>query len=191
MYMYSTQSLHLCFSCVFPELSLTPENLSTVLDSMNDGLWKEFSRYVNIPDSEQERIRSQYSSNRERKQAAINSLISGHPAPSWKLVAHAMYRMGILSGGDSCHRALDHLQLLFPTGTVLVLCVYFAWANQRSCPCCIHHTVNLAHDDHTELEGVHRTLTLRSTAVIRNQTCVTCARCWSLDLDPGSGTRLS
>ena len=102
---------------MFPELSLTPKNLSTVLDSMDDGLWGVFSHYVNIPGSEQGRIQSQYSSNRERKQAAINSLISGHPAPSWRLVAHALYQMGTSSGGDSCHRALDRLQQLFPTGT--------------------------------------------------------------------------
>ena len=42
-----------------------------------------------------------------------------------------------------------------------------------------------------KLEGVHRTLTPRSTAVIRSHTIVTRARCWSLDLDPGSGTRIS
>ena len=107
------QSLHLCFSCVFPELSLTPENLSTVLDSMDDGRWSLFGMYVNIPASERERIQSQCSSNRERKQAVINSLISGHPAPSWRLVAHALYQMR----EDSSHRALDRLQQLFPTGT--------------------------------------------------------------------------
>ena len=101
---------------MFPELSLTPENLSTVLDSMDDDMWVWFSHYVNIPDSERGRIESQYSSNRERKQATISSLISGHPAPSWRLVAHALYQMGP-GYGDSCHRALDRLQQLFPTGT--------------------------------------------------------------------------
>ena len=37
------------FLSVFPDPSLTPENLSTVLDSMQDGLWNLFSHYVNIP----------------------------------------------------------------------------------------------------------------------------------------------
>ena len=123
-----TQSLHLCFSCVFPELSLTPENLSTVLDSMDDGLWDVFSMYVNIPESEQERIQSQYSSNRERKQAAINSLSYGHPAPFWRLVARTLYQMGPFNGGGSCHRALDHLQQLFPTGIyTYIQCVVFTY----------------------------------------------------------------
>ena len=101
---------------VFPELSLTSHNLSTVLDSMNDGLWVEFSRYVNVPPSEVERIRSKYSSDKERKQAAIDYLISSHPAPSWRLVAGALYEMGYDYDGSN-HRALTHLQQLFPTGT--------------------------------------------------------------------------
>ena len=102
---------------VFPELSLTSHNLSTVLDSMDDGLWVGFSLRVNIPRSEVERIRSKYSSDKERKQAAIDYLISSHPAPSWRLVANALYQMGMLTVWDSPHRALAHLQQLFPTGT--------------------------------------------------------------------------
>ena len=100
---------------VFPELSLTSHNLSTVLDSMVDGLWDDFSEDVNIPRSEVERFRSKYSSNKERKQAAIDYLISSHPAPSWRLVARVLYQMWYI--GDSPHRALAHLQQLFPTGT--------------------------------------------------------------------------
>ena len=102
---------------VFPELSLTSHNLSTVLDSMDDGLWVGFSEDVNIPQSEMERIRSKYSSDKECKQAAIDYLISSHPAPSWRLVACALYQMGTWTSGDSPHRALAHLQQLFPTGT--------------------------------------------------------------------------
>ena len=98
---------------VFPELSLTSHNLSTVLDSMEDGLWEGFSRRVNIPQSEVKRISSKYSSDKEHKQAAIDYLISSHPAPSWRLVARALYDIF----HDSCHRALARLQQLFPTGT--------------------------------------------------------------------------
>ena len=104
---------------VFPELSITSHNLSTVLDNMEDGLWKVFSYFVNIPESEVKRIRSKYSSDKERKQAAIDYLISSHPALSWRLVANALYQTRRLPfvGADSCHRALIRLQQLFPTGT--------------------------------------------------------------------------
>ena len=112
---------------VFPELSLTSHNLSTVLDSMDDVLWVGFSRLVNIPESDVERIRSKYSSDKERKQAAIDYLISSHPAPSWRLVANALYQMVIVTPaviftvwGDSPHRALAYLQQLFPTGIYML-----------------------------------------------------------------------
>ena len=98
--------------CVFPDPSLTPENLSTVLDSMEDELWHVFSHYVNIPDSEIDKIRYQYPSLSRSKQAIIPLLISTHPSLSWRIVADALYRMGF----DSSHRALDHLQQKFPTG---------------------------------------------------------------------------
>ena len=104
---------------MFPESSLTPDNLSTVLDNMVDRRWEVFSRYVNTPDSAVERIRRQYSNDKDRKRAAIRYFISKHPAPSWTLVARALYRMGY--GHDSCVRSLDRLQQLFPTGTVHVI----------------------------------------------------------------------
>ena len=105
---------------MFPESSLTPDNLSTVLDNMADHLWEGFSDYVNTPDSEVERIWRQHSSDKDRKQAAICDFISNHPALSWTLVARALYMMGGLYG-ESCHRSLDRLQQLFPTGTVHVI----------------------------------------------------------------------
>ena len=100
---------------VFPELSLTSHNLSTVLYNMRDIWWDEFSRYVNIPESEVKRIRTKYFSYKECKQAAIDYLISSHPAPSWRLVANALYQMVILY--DTPHRALACVRQLFPTGT--------------------------------------------------------------------------
>ena len=106
---------------MFPESSLTPDNLSTVLDNMEDGLWDVFSLYVNTPVSEVERIRRQYSSAKDCKQAAIHYFISNHPAPSWTLVSRALYEMGLQYGRQSCLRSLDRLQQLFPTGTVHVI----------------------------------------------------------------------
>ena len=105
---------------IFPEPSLTPENLSTVLAIMEDRLWVGFGVCVNIPVSERVRILSQCSSKREMKQAVIPYLISHHPCLSWTLIASALYRMVVawVDVGDSSHRALDRLQQLFPTGTV-------------------------------------------------------------------------
>ena len=121
--------------CVFSESSLISKNLSTVLDIMKDSQWSLFGLNVNIPQSELSRISSQYSSNRERKQAVIDLFISKHPAPSWTLVAHTLYRMGgrrYVGDDVSCLKSLDLLQQLFPTGTLYsvhivhtTLCVYY------------------------------------------------------------------
>ena len=78
-----------------------------------------YSRYVNTPDSELERIKGQYTSDRERKQALIHSFISSHPAPSWSLVAWTLYLTETFIETDgSNNKALDRLQQLFPTGKV-------------------------------------------------------------------------
>ena len=119
--------------CVFSESSLISKNLSTVLDIMVDRLWGAFGLYVNIPKSELDRIRSQYSSERERKHAVIDLFISKHPAPSWTLVAHTLYKIGglFVDVSVSCLKSLDLLQQLFPTGIYNIyivhtsLCVYY------------------------------------------------------------------
>ena len=102
---------------LFPDPSLTPENLSTVLDIMSDRLWRAFGGLINIPDSEVVMIRGQCTNDREYKQALIHTFLSSHPAPSWTLVAWALYITEWNREDGSCLRALDHLQELFPTGT--------------------------------------------------------------------------
>ena len=105
---------------MFPESSLTPDNLSTVLDNLMDELWKVFSGYVNTPGSEVKRIERECSSDKDRKQAVIPCFISAHPSPSWTLVARALYLMGWQYRCESCHRSLDRLQQLFPTGRIIL-----------------------------------------------------------------------
>ena len=101
---------------------------------MDDYLWRVFGDYVNIPESELQRIMRQYSSDRECKRAVIDLFISKHPAPSWTLVAHTLYKMGggwFDDDGVSCLKSLDLLQQLFPTGIYNIhivhtsLCVYY------------------------------------------------------------------
>ena len=82
---------------------------------MNDNLWENFSRRVNIPESEVKRIKSMCSSDKECKEAATDYLISSHPAPSWRLVARALYLM-VPVHGQSCLQTLTRLQQLFPIG---------------------------------------------------------------------------
>ena len=102
--------------------TLTPDNLTRVLETMGDGEWDVFADCINLPDSEQDKIRSQHASDRDCKLALPHVFISAHPTPSWELVAHALYQMGTLD--DSSHRPLEYLQQHFPTGTVCIQSVY-------------------------------------------------------------------
>ena len=139
--MYNVSGMVICSNCVLVDVNLTythkvitssytpclvstdptltPDNLTRVLEIMEDEWWDVFVRYINLPDSEQDKIRSQHASARDRKLALPHVFISAHPIPSWELVAHALYQTGVLH--DSCHRALEYLQQHFPTGTV---CMY-------------------------------------------------------------------
>ena len=102
-----------------PEPSLI-ENLSTALESMSDNLLDDFCDYVNIPEMSEIR-REDYGSYYGHKLTILIYLESVHPALSWRLVANALYKMGMNEScdvADSCHRALEHLQQPFPTGNV-------------------------------------------------------------------------
>ena len=95
--------------------TLTPDNLTRVLEIMGDVAWNHFALYINLPDTERSKIKSQYDSARDRKLALPHVFISAHPAPSWERVAHALYQ----TYDDSCH---TYLQQHFPTG-IYIQCV--------------------------------------------------------------------
>ena len=104
------------------EPSLTRENLKRVLENLSDDLWEEFGGSVNTPEPEREKIKQICSSDRERKLALIDSFMAYHPAPSWILVAKAVFLTGWGFGNDqSCQWTLDLLQQLFPTGMLIKL----------------------------------------------------------------------
>ena len=63
-----------------------------------------------------DRIQGQCTSARECKRVLIDFFLSSHPAPSWTLVASALYKTEYDEEDGSCLRALDLLQQLFPTG---------------------------------------------------------------------------
>jgi len=53
----------------------------------------DIALYLDIPQSKQQDINSQYSSDSQRKQAIIEEFINNHPAPSWRLVADFLYKI--------------------------------------------------------------------------------------------------
>ena len=113
-------TLEYCCVCVHlhTEPSLTPHNLNIALDTLPDRVWFDFGLSLNVPWSQQKEIRSQYSSDGERKSALLHTYLTSHPAPSWQHVAEALY---ILNRGEF-HTVLGRVQRMFPTGKKMHYC---------------------------------------------------------------------
>ena len=100
------------------ESSLNLHNLNTALETLPDEEWDDFGRGLDVPVSQRRVIRSQYSTERERKSALLHTYVTSHPAPSWLLVADALYR----HHGGKFHAVLERVQTMFPTGKKICQC---------------------------------------------------------------------
>ena len=63
------------------------ENVNNVFISQ----WWNIGIYLNIPQSKRRAIEGQYSSPDQRSCACWDVYITGHPSPSWRGVAYALY----------------------------------------------------------------------------------------------------
>ena len=70
--------------------SLTLANLTQLLQDMRD--WVGVGDDLNIPISVLNSIKSRHSSQSERVKALGEWYLNNHPCPSWRHVAHALYR---------------------------------------------------------------------------------------------------
>ena len=96
------------------ETSLTLHNLDTALETLPDDKLDYFGWFLNIPKSQRDRIRSQYSTASEWRTALLQTFLTSHPAPSWQHVADILYR-------SECHAVLERVQRMFPTGKKIML----------------------------------------------------------------------
>ena len=106
------------------EPTLNLHNLNTALETLPDEEWDDFGMWLNVPDPQRNKIRSQYSTERERKSALLHTYLTSYPAPSWQLVADALYR----HHGGKFHAVLERVQTMFPTGKKMCQCVIFSVA---------------------------------------------------------------
>ena len=93
-----------------PELSLTLDNLTSVFDGVvnMDGVFGGVVPFLHIPFSKRDELKQQYDGS-ERKRAYTAYYITQHPAPSWRIVALALWRKGELG-------ALEVVQKLYHKG---------------------------------------------------------------------------
>ena len=97
-------------SLILTDISLTLSNLTSALDSLPDTLWRAFGVYMDVPFSIRNKIKSQLSSDKERKAELLRVISTEHPHLTWELVSDALY---LLEDGN---HVLERVQSLFPTG---------------------------------------------------------------------------
>ena len=102
-------------SSTITEPSLNPQNLSTALETMPEKELYNFIWRLNVPQSKQNEIKSQYNTHKGRKVALLSIYLSDHPAPSWQHVTDALYR-------HKLHAVLEKVQTMFPTGKYIHHC---------------------------------------------------------------------
>ena len=70
--------------------------------------WDTLGHYLRVPDSIRSEIMKKYSDDTQRKQAMLEEWRNHHPAPSWMLVADALYRGSFGSGDWGKYHKLLH-----------------------------------------------------------------------------------
>ena len=97
---------------ILTDISLTLSNLTSALDSLPDTLWLYFGASMDVPRSILDKIRSQLSSDKERKAEMLRVISTEHPHLTWEHVSDVLYQ---LEDGEY-HHVLERVQSLFPTG---------------------------------------------------------------------------
>ena len=101
------------------EATLTVANLCGVLEEVEE--WESLSYYLDVPGSIQREIKEEYSNVKECKQAVLEEWRNHHPAPSWMLVANALYRVLIRGEYGKYHKVLLSVKEKYLKGKKLYL----------------------------------------------------------------------
>ena len=90
--------------------------MRAALDTLSADKWEGFGGGLRVPQSKLDQIRSQFTSDEERKDEVIRIYHTQHPHPTWEHVSDALYICGAEYQDQQFHNVLDRLQSMFPTG---------------------------------------------------------------------------
>ena len=87
--------------------------MRAALDTLPADKWVRFGDGLDLPQSKLDQIKSQFTSDEERKDEVIRIYHTQYPYPTWEHVSDVLYRSGL---DQQFHNVLDRLQSMFPTG---------------------------------------------------------------------------
>ena len=108
--------LSIKIDCLLSDPSLTPSNMRTALDTLPADKWRMFGGGLYVPQYTLDQIRSQFTSDEERKDELIRIYHTEHPFPTWEHVSEVLYWCGRIYDDQEFPNVLDSLQSMFPTG---------------------------------------------------------------------------
>jgi len=98
-------------------VTLTVDNLCTALEEVE---WSRLADYLDVPESIKGEIKEKFPSITLRKKAMLEEWRTHHPAPSWMLVATALYCVYI-DGYGKYHKVLQLVKQKYLQGENTVL----------------------------------------------------------------------
>ena len=99
------------------EAALNVDNLCTALEEVE---WSRLADYLDVPESIKGEIKEKFPSITQRKKAMLEEWRTHHPAPSWMLVATALYCVHI-DGYGKYHKVLQLVKQKYLQGENTVL----------------------------------------------------------------------
>ena len=99
---------------------------------------------MNIPLSKRPHISAQFESYKDRKEECLKEFLKSHPAPSWWVVAVALYSLGLFSDNPAYHTSLEMVVSMYPTGKCMsihdIYYNFYYWGGPERAPhlpyCC-------------------------------------------------------
>ena len=96
--------------------------MRAALETLPADKWAGFGVGLWVPQSKLDKIRSQFTSDEERKDEVIRIYHTQHPHPTWEHVSDALYLCSHVYYDDQqFNNVLDKLQSMFPTGKFCLL----------------------------------------------------------------------
>ena len=93
--------------------------------------WDDLGDYLGVPTSILSEIQKKYSDDTQRKQAMLEEWRNHHPAPSWMLVADALYS-GLIGESGKYHKLLLVVKEKYLKGKIIL--------HMSHCVVGVHHT---------------------------------------------------
>ena len=85
---------------VCTDLTITTDKLMDLFESANPRRVDDLGDYLGLPQSERDKIKKNYHSPTQRKEAYLDLYVHQHPCPSWREIARVLRRFSLRQRAD-------------------------------------------------------------------------------------------